>query len=136
MASTYNLAGSLDTNILLRLIRRDVPSQFEKVVSLLEEPNAMYHISDLAITEMVHVLKTDGVSRPEIAEAINMIMMLLNVRMNRPLFKRVIPLYLEHPKLSFNDCYLAVLAELDNATPLWTFDHALAQQAPSAQLAA
>ena len=39
-----------------------------------------------------------------------------------------------HPKLSFEDCYLATSAELSDAKPLWTFDRKLANQALAAKL--
>ena len=52
------------------------------------------------------------------------------------LFLEVLPLYTGHPKLSFADCYLEVLARRTNTAPLLTFDRKLANQLSGAQLLA
>ncbi|MDR2922738.1 MAG: hypothetical protein LBU85_05290 [Treponema sp.] len=43
-------------------------------------------------------------------------------------------IYTTHPKLSFVDCYLEVLARKTDTTPLLTFDTKLANQLPGTQL--
>ncbi len=43
-------------------------------------------------------------------------------------------MYLENPKLSFNDCCLAGYAALNEAEPLWTFDKDLAKTSGTAKL--
>lgn len=127
---------SIDTNILLRLILRDIPHQFNQVVDLLKRPDVIYIASDIAIMEMVHVLEGTCSDRQEIASYVDTIMALLNVEMDRALYKQILPAYLEHPKLSFNDCYLAAKAAADESEPLWTFDRTLAKQSPTAKLLA
>jgi predicted nucleic acid-binding protein len=56
------------------------------------------------------------------------------IQCSRELFKEVLPAYTSHPKLSFVDCYLAILAQRTEAAPLLTFDKKLANQLPTAQL--
>lgn len=130
------LAGSLDTNVLLRLILQDVPDQHEAVVELFYRSKGQLAIADLAVTEMVFVLAgpTYQFSRQQIAEAIEGLMNVPKINCNRALFRKVLPMFTERPALSFEDCCLAVYAELNDAQPLWTFDQKLAKQAPSAQL--
>ena len=53
---------------------------------------------------------------------------------NRELFIEILPIYSKHPKLSFVDCYLEVLARRTNTAPLLTFDKKLANQLSGAQL--
>jgi predicted nucleic acid-binding protein len=53
---------------------------------------------------------------------------------NRALFAKALPLFATHPALSLEDCCLSVYAELDGATPLWTFDQKLARQVTGAEL--
>jgi predicted nucleic acid-binding protein len=53
---------------------------------------------------------------------------------NRELFIEILPIYAGHPKLSFVDCYLEVLARRTGAVPLLTFDKKLANQLSGAQL--
>ena len=43
-------------------------------------------------------------------------------------------LYLDHPKLSFTDCYLAAHADHRQALPPYTFDKKFASQHPAARL--
>jgi hypothetical protein len=40
-----------------------------------------------------------------------------NIRCSRELFMEVLPIYISHPKLSFVDCYLAVLVQRNRETP-------------------
>lgn len=120
---------SLDTNLILRLILNDIPEQCWKIQDLLMRSNIVYDVADLAITEAVYVLKNDyRLSREEIVDGIHKLLGFPGVNYNQALFERVLSMYLEHPKLSFNDCCLAIYAELNGAKPLWTFDRALAKQ--------
>jgi Predicted nucleic-acid-binding protein, contains PIN domain len=128
---------SLDTNLLLRLLTNDNPAQRKKVVKLLSCPNVTYHVADLAISETVYVLSTaTACTRQEIASLIQQILNQPNINCNRALFFDAMQLYLFHPKLSFNDCCLAIYAKLNQAEPLWTFDKKLAIQAENAKLLA
>lgn len=127
---------ALDTNTILRLMLWDIPEQAEAVFALLHRPGVEYNIADLAITEAVYALQKLSKSREEIVILLNGLLKPLNVNANLGLFERVFPMYLEHPKLSFNDCCLVVYANLNEAEPLWTFDRALAKQMPGAKLLA
>ena len=57
-----------------------------------------------------------------------------NIYFNKGLIEDSLSLYVKHPKLSFVDCYLAVITELSQEKPLWTLDKKLATQVPVAQL--
>lgn len=75
-------------------------------------------------------------SRAEIVNHLNMFLTHYCdvIEYNRSLTRAVFPFYLEHPKLSFADCCLATMAEINGAEPLLTFDKKLASQHPSAKL--
>jgi len=106
-------AGSVDTNVVLRLLLND------------------------AVIEMVFALdRYYGFTRLQIAEAVDGFMKLQKISCNQALFERALPLYVNHPGLSFEDCCLTVYAQLTNAEPLWTFDKKLATQVPNAELIA
>lgn len=130
----FNTSESLDTNTILRFLLGDIPGQREIVSECLRRPGVLYHVSDLAITEAVYVMQQKHRSRSDIVQMLQGFFKRLNVQANFNLFNEVFPMYLQHPKLSFNDCCLAVYATLNQAEPLWTFDHALARQAPAAKL--
>ena len=128
-------AGSLDANVVLRLLLNDVADQHQAALALLESKPGQFAVADTALIEAAFVLARHyGFTRAQVAEAIEGFMSLAEVNCNRALFQKALPLYVAHSSLSFEDCCLAAYAELNDATPLWTFDQKLANQAPTAQL--
>lgn len=131
-------AGSLDTNIILRLLLDDIPEQNAAAVKLLDEQvDCQFSVADIAFVEVAFVLERYyGLDRAVIVRMIERVMSLTQINCNRSLFTKVLPLFVANPNLSFEDCCLAVYAELNNATPLWTFDRDLARRVESAKLLA
>ena len=128
--------ASLDTSLIIRVLTRDDFKKCKKVLGLLASGD-YFILSDLALYETVYVLEVVYEKpRGEIVDLINFFLTRYDdvVQYNRELTSVVFPFYLAHPKLSFADCCLATMAELDNAEPLFTFDKKLAQQHPSAKL--
>jgi predicted nucleic-acid-binding protein len=129
--------GSLDANVILRLLLQDVPTQHQAATKLLLSGRGQFAVADTAIIEVVFVLERNyGFTRAQVSEAIKGLMALPQINCNRTLFVKALPLFEEHSGLSFEDCCLAIYAELNDATTLWTFDKKLASQAPAAQLLA
>ena len=130
-------SDSLDTNCVLRYIIGDVPEQYLIVKKFLQKPNCTHTIEDTVISETVYVLNTQyGKTRQEIIDLLNFFLARFSdtVSYNHALTSLVFPMYLSHPKLSFNDCMLSCYAELHHAEPLFTFDKKLAKQADNAKL--
>ncbi|MEU4342428.1 PIN domain-containing protein [Nocardia sp. NPDC023852] len=128
-------AGSLDANVVLRLLLNDVPDQHAAVVNLLAGADAPFAVADTAVIEVVFALcRYYEFGREAVAEAIEGLMSLTEIDGNRALYAQALPLFVAHPKLSFEDCCLATYAELSNAKPLWTFDKKLAAQADSVRI--
>lgn len=130
----FKTVESLDTNIILRVIMKDIPEQCLRVQDLLLRMNVSYDVADLAVMEAVYVLQSLGLDRERIVDGLKRFFELPRIRVNFNLFDQAFPMYLTHPKLSFNDCCLSVYAALNEAEPLWTFDRALAKQSPTAKL--
>lgn len=130
----FKIRESLDTNIILRVILGDVEEQCLKIQDLFMRMNVDYNVADLAVTEAVYVLQDQGCTREQVVGGLRRFFGMPRVNANFNLFDRVFPMYLEHPKLSFNDCCLAVYAELNEAEPLWTFDRKLAGQVDNVKL--
>lgn len=129
------IAGSLDTNVLLRLLLNDIPEQHAAAKRLIQEAESQLVVTDIAMIELVFVLERYYVlTREQVGEAVMGIVQLNKISANRALFEAVLPLYIDHPALSFEDCCLSAYAKLTNAQPLWTFDKKLARQAGSAEL--
>lgn len=126
---------SLDTNIILRIMLQDIPEQCLHIQDLFMRMGYIYDVSDLAITEAIYVLQKTY-SRSDIVEKVKKFLELPRLNVNLQLLSQVLPMYLEHPHLSFNDCCLSVYAALNESEPLWTFDRDLAKQSPTAKLLA
>ena len=131
---TYN-TSSLDTNIILRTILNDIPKQLKLTKQLLGQENHTFLVEDVAIMECVHTLEKNYLkTREEIVQDLTDFFSVPNIHYSAEIFSEVYPLYLKHPKLSFNDIYLSVKSESKSAEPLWTFDQKLATQLPSPKL--
>lgn len=126
---------SLDTSIIARIAIRDRLDIMEKLNEFLFGGERLFYVEDQAVTELSYVLGSlnPPFTRPQIVEMIESIIYEPTFITNRNRFKAVIKLYATHPKLSFNDCYLAVCAAERDATPLWTLDHKLAIQSAAAK---
>ena len=125
----------LDTNILIRLITRDNPKQLKKIKKLLSHQEKLYIFEDAAMMEVVFVLAGSlyNYPRAKISAKIKSIMLIPNISFNKSIIEGALDVYVSHPKLSFVDCYLAVIADTTKETPLWTFDHKLIAQCPFAK---
>ena len=132
MASKNNLE-TIDTNILLRLILSDVPSQTDKAIRLLVDESRIFVIPDVVFCEAIHILtKNIGYPRNQAAEEITRVLSAFyNLSYDSHIVTEVFHDYVTHPALSFEDCYLAYYAKKNNATPLWTFDQKLAKDLPT-----
>lgn len=134
MASKDNLE-TIDTNVLLCLIFDDQPRQREKTVRMLAQPNRSFLIPDLVFSEVIHVMnRRTNSSRAQIAESIfKTLSAFYNLSYDLRIVTDVFHDYVEHPALSFEDCYLAYYAAKNGAEPLWTFDKKLAKESPTAK---
>ena len=125
---------SLDANCILRWLLDDVPEQTILVTNLINSEEN-FAVADAALIEVVFVLeKLKKISRESIEKAVMTIIGKANILSNKELFVEILPIYKNHPKLSFVDCYLEVLARRTAATPLMTFDKKLANQLSGAKL--
>ena len=127
------MISSLDTNVLLRYIWKDMPGQRERAIKLIDDSDQDFYISDLVIAEVIFNLKADRLKRKSIVGILNAIFEKKNIQVNPFVVNTVLPFYAEHPALSFVDCYAAFEAEKKGCEPLWTFDRKLVNQHPNAK---
>ena len=127
------MTTSLDTNILMRYIWKDVPGQREKAVALLDDESQTFYISDLVVAEVAFNLRAENLRRKTVAKVLESILAKRNIKANPMIMDEVLPFFAEHPALSFVDCYAACEAGKRGREPLWTFDRRLANQHPSAK---
>lgn len=129
-------SGSVDANILLRLLLNDVPDQHEMALLLLRDGNQLV-VSDTAFIETIFVLgRAYGLTREQQSEAVLGLLHQPAIGGNKALFELAFDDYVKHPKLSFEDCYLVAAAHISGNAPLWTFDKKLASQTDARSLTA
>lgn len=131
------LSDSLDANLIVHGIIDDPILKRKKIWDFLNNSKSCHHITTIAISEAIYVFDTYyKQTRTEIANNLTLFFAQFDDIFNydRTIIKMILPFWAEHPKLSFNDCYMAFRAELDNAEPLFTLDKKLAAQHPSAKL--
>lgn len=129
------MAGSLDTNAVLRLLLDDIPEQRQQVVALLASTKKQFSVADTVFIELVFVLgRFYDYSRVATVETVRNLAGLAQLNCNRVMLDRALEYYGSHPALSFEDCVLVAYAELGDAAPLYTFDKKLASQVQHAAL--
>lgn len=122
------LNGSLDANVVVRLLTKDIPNQYEQARDLITS-GAEFEVADTAMIEAIYTLhKYYKIPRKLVEEIIEAFQTNKNLRINTPVFKQALALFVKRPALSIEDCYLASLASQRKALPLWTFDKKLAKQ--------
>ena len=126
---SLNVAGSLDTNIILRWIFNDVPNQTGKVDNLIGSGDFL-RVSNLAIAEVVYILEAKGFTRSEIRVVLNRLCSQLNLYIERAVIEPAVGLYEKHTSISFVDACLLYDATSSYAEPLYTFDKKLANEDP------
>jgi len=125
---------SLDTNCLLRFILGDDPDQTPIITKIINSEENLV-VADAALIETVFVLeKVKKITRTTIEKAILVVFGEDNIVCNRNLFIEVLSIFTNHPKLSFVDCYLDVLARNTGNTPLFTFDRKMSNQLSDTKL--
>lgn len=126
--------NSFDTNIVLRLMLRDLPKQTDKIIEHIDSARSgSIMVADAVFFEIVWVLSGSHyqLDRPLIGKLLLQICEIPQINCNRNLLEKAVPLYIEHQGISFIDACLTVYAELNQATPLLTFDKKLVSVLPS-----
>lgn len=114
---------SIDTDVIVRFLIRDIPGQAAKAIRLLE--GTQCYVTDVVITETIFVLeKIYAADRNDIAATIKGLIFRPNLICNRDLINAVIDLYTRHRSLSIIDCYAAMESKTFG-NDLATFDNDL-----------
>jgi len=118
----------IDTNILLDwlLVRNE---ERTKLIDKLFSSAKELQIPDIIIVELTFALeKVYELPRNIVAENVNKVIDESVFNCNRTLFRRALVDYATYHAFSFVDCCLIHYAELQHATPVWTFDKKLVNQ--------
>ena len=115
--------SSLDTNVILRVVLKDVPDQALRSAEFINQTRC--YVADVVVAECVFVLeKVYKLDRKEIATLLVNFLDLETVSFNESLIENTFGLYAESAILSFVDCYSIIEATLASNS-LVTFDQAI-----------
>ena len=115
----------LDTNILIRHLTGDPPSQAKRATEFLRGSHELI-LTDLVLAEMVYVLESFyEVPRTEIAGMARALLALPSIAASdHDLFLRAVEIY-EVIRLDFAEAYLAALAEFSDVKHVASFDRSI-----------
>jgi predicted nucleic acid-binding protein len=117
----------LDTNPILRHILDDLPDQSPRAHVLfdrIERDERRVRTTDTVIFESAYTLERFyKVPRPDIAANLLDILRLRGILLpGKRFYRRVFDLYVRHPRLSFADCFHAVMVERYGLDSIISFD--------------
>lgn len=125
---------SVDANVLLRLTVGDIPEQRDLARRLIGRPASPLAASPVVLMEFVHALTSHyQATREQTSNALKDLLDLDNLQTDQASVVAALNWWVSHPKLSFEDCYVAAHAAATGETPLWTFDKKLGRQHPAAR---
>lgn len=115
---------AVDTNVLLRLLSRDDPSQLAAAEAFVQSGA---WISHFVLMEAIWVLDTVyGIGPGQIANGIEMLLDHEHlVVQGADVVKAALAHYRKHPTLGFSDCLILEVARDAGHLPLGTFDRKL-----------
>jgi len=124
---------AVDTNVLVRLLTRDDPEQFERAERFIE---GGVFVSHLVIMEAIWVLETGySVNVSQIAAALDMILNHRDFAVQEPeVVAAALARFTAKPSVGFSDCLILEVARRAGHLPLGTFDRSLGKMEGTAQL--
>jgi predicted nucleic-acid-binding protein len=115
---------AVDTNVLVRLVTRDDPSQAADAESFIA--NGAW-VSNLVLAETTWVLHSMyGLGANALARAVDMLLNHRQLALEDPeVISAALKRFRQHPKLGFSDCLILETARKAGHLPLGTFDKSL-----------
>jgi predicted nucleic acid-binding protein len=115
----------VDTNVLVRHLTGDPPTQAARATRYLERADALL-LADLVLAEVAYVLESYyEASRAQVAETLRAILAFRSIRVvDEALLQRAIEVYEVH-RLDFADAYLVASAERTGVGIVASFDRGL-----------
>lgn len=115
---------AVDTNLLVRLVARDDPNQFERAKAFV---SGGAWVSHLVLGEAAGVLSNVYRMAPqELAHSFERLLSQQDVVLEDPAtVSAALAAFRAHPRLGFNDCLILAIAQKAGHLPLGTFNREL-----------
>jgi predicted nucleic-acid-binding protein len=119
------LSAFLDTNVLIRHLTGDPPTQARRATAFLERAEELL-VPDLIVAEVVYVLESFyEVKRQRVAELVRAVIGFpAIVVVDEPLLLRALEVY-EVDRLDFAEAYLVASAEVSGVETIASFDRTI-----------
>lgn len=117
---------AVDTNVLVRLVARDDPKQFEQARDFVAGGAWVSHV---VLAETAWVLaRLYGMAPHELADSVERLLSQQDVVLEDPTtVTAALVAFRARPRLGFNDCLIVEIARKAGHLPLGTFDRELAK---------
>ncbi len=111
----------LDANLIIRYLVEDDRKKADKIEKLLHSKDDLI-LTDVTISEIVWVLASYyKLNREEIAERLEALLLLPNIKTNEKLLLQALSYYRQH-KIDWVDAYLASFAKENNLKSVYSYD--------------
>lgn len=112
----------IDTNLLLRFLLNDIPSQAQSVANLLKNPPGSLILTDVAFAELAWVMVSFyQFPKVDIIEKLFSILNMDILSLNKPLLSKTLKIYSEN-QIDYIDAYHAAVVSQDNLDSIFSFD--------------
>jgi predicted nucleic-acid-binding protein len=119
--------AAIDTNVLVRLVTRDDPAQAAKAQTFIREHQPVL-VTQLSVLELAWVLSGSyGFTKEKVCAVVDMLLDMAELDIQEPAILQAAVRAWATAKADFADCYILETVKSAAATPLATFDAALAR---------
>ncbi len=112
----------IDTNLLLRFLLNDMPSQAQAVSNLLQNPPGVLIVTDVAFAELAWVLVSFyQFPKDEIIEKLYSILNMDILSLNKSLLSKTLKIYRDN-QIDYIDAYHAAVVSQDSLASIYSYD--------------
>lgn len=117
--------AAIDTNVLVRLVTRDDPGQYEKALAFVEKHKPVL-VTPLSVLELGWVLMSRyGHGKDKVRQVVKMLLDMRELEVQQAgVLERALATW-EGSRADFADCMILETVKASAATPLGTFDRVL-----------
>ena len=117
--------AAIDTNVLVRLVTRDDPAQYEKAQAFVHKHQPVL-VTQLSVLELVWVLMSRyGMDKRRVGQVVQALLEMVELDVQEPAILEAALKTWKSAKADFADCFILETVKAGSETPLGTFDATL-----------
>jgi predicted nucleic-acid-binding protein len=117
--------AAIDTNVLVRLVTRDDPAQFEKAKLFVHKHQPVL-VTQLSVLELVWVLMSRyDLDKTKVYHVVQTLLEMVELDVQQPAILEAALKTWKESKADFADCFILETVKAASETPLGTFDSTL-----------